>query len=181
MDKRIHTERKGVDRINSFSDAVFAVAITLLILTIDADNIAGNLNNREMLHALGDVWHRFFGFALSFVIVGAFWMSHHYLFVRIKKHNSGPDVAQPLLPDDHRLPALPHRADERPPRTTWWPPASTPSAWRPAGCMAAALWWYSTVHYDFVEGSVSLPQRKDSIYSFLAMSGVFLSPWPCCP
>jgi uncharacterized membrane protein len=173
MDKTIHTERKGVDRINSFSDAVFAVAITLLILTIDADNIAGNLNNREMLHALGDVWHRFFGFALSFVIVGAFWMSHHYLFVRIRKHNRG------LMWLNHFflmtivfLPFPTELMSDHPDNMV----ATGLYAVSMAACgiMAAALWWYSTVHYDFVEGSVSLPQRKDSIYSFLAMSGVFL-------
>lgn len=73
-------ERFSIGRLNSFSDAVFAVAITLLVLSIASFDIPGKVTETEVLKGLGGVWPHFFAYALSFVIVGAFWISHHRLF-----------------------------------------------------------------------------------------------------
>ena len=76
--------RFSVARLNSFSDAVFAVAITLLVLSIQPFYITGKVTETEVLKGLGSVWPHFFAYALSFVIVGAFWVSHHRLFARFR-------------------------------------------------------------------------------------------------
>jgi TMEM175 potassium channel family protein len=75
-------EAAGVGRVNAFSDAVFAVAITLLILTIDVPQLsdAGQLGS-----ALRALWPKFEGFLLSFVVIGAFWIAHHLIFGLIER------------------------------------------------------------------------------------------------
>lgn len=70
-------ENVGVERINGFSDSVFAVAITLLILTIVVPEVSdiGQLSSE-----LTALWPKFMGFLISFLVIGAFWMEHHAIF-----------------------------------------------------------------------------------------------------
>jgi len=63
----------GPDRMAAFSDGVFAIAITLLVLPLtEADVRSGHVV--EDLSTLGP---RFFTFALSFLVIGLYWISHH--------------------------------------------------------------------------------------------------------
>jgi uncharacterized membrane protein len=66
-------------RLEAFSDCVFAVAITLLILDVRPEG--NGLSGWEML--LHD-WHKIMVYLLSFVMVGVYWVSHHHMmhFVR---------------------------------------------------------------------------------------------------
>lgn len=79
-------ERKAVDRISSFSDAVFAVAITLLVLNL---NIPGKLAEVDIPGELLSLGEEFFAFALSFAIIGLFWVAHHSIFHYIERHDGG--------------------------------------------------------------------------------------------
>jgi uncharacterized membrane protein len=63
-------------RLVFFSDAVFAIAITLLVLEIDVPRTVES----DLSRALGDLWPQFLSFALSFVVIGLFWVGHHRLF-----------------------------------------------------------------------------------------------------
>jgi len=65
------------DRVLFFSDAVFAIAITLLVVDIRVPDIAGVVNASRALH---DARYKILGFAISFVVIGLFWMGHHRLF-----------------------------------------------------------------------------------------------------
>jgi uncharacterized membrane protein len=63
----------SLDRVGAFSDGVFAIAITLLILPLtDAQIRDGHV--REDLLALQ---HEFFAMVLSFAVIGRFWLLHH--------------------------------------------------------------------------------------------------------
>lgn len=77
---------KGVERIAAFSDAVFAVAITLLVLNI---NIPEGLSTVEMRKAIVQLWPTFASFIISFFIIGVFWVSHHAVFKVIERSSSG--------------------------------------------------------------------------------------------
>ena len=72
-------------RIVAFSDGVFAIAITLLVLALEVP--AGS----DLVDALRDRGEEFFAYFLSFAVVGRFWMSHHGLFGSIARFD------QPLL------------------------------------------------------------------------------------
>lgn len=73
-------------RIEAFSDAVFAIAITLLIIEIrlpehsakDIASLAGDL--RALLPS-------FFAYVLSFAMIGTYWVNHHYVFQFYQKTN----------------------------------------------------------------------------------------------
>src|SRR5215813_13217448 len=60
------------DRVLFFSDAVFAIAITLLALDIRVPDLpASRIDSGEVLRAAGP---RILGFAISFVVIGLFWI-----------------------------------------------------------------------------------------------------------
>ncbi|HTZ54169.1 MAG TPA: TMEM175 family protein [Candidatus Acidoferrum sp.] len=66
-------------RFESFSDGVFAFAITLLILGIVLPAMS-HPSERELRSALFSLWPNFIAFALSFAVIGIMWQNHHALF-----------------------------------------------------------------------------------------------------
>jgi len=68
------------DRILFFSDAVFAIAVTLLIVDLRVPDVPHLQSGRELRHAIPQM----VGFAFSFAVVGLFWLAHHGLFRHIK-------------------------------------------------------------------------------------------------
>ena len=76
----IQEERRrseGTERLEAMSDAVIAIAITLLVLEIHVPEETGNA---ELARALIDQWPSYFGFALSFLTIGIVWANHHHMF-----------------------------------------------------------------------------------------------------
>jgi uncharacterized membrane protein len=65
--------------IESFSDAVFAIAITLLVLEIKVPTLEDG-NGRSLASALLGLWPSYFGYVFSFVMIGIHWVQHHYVF-----------------------------------------------------------------------------------------------------
>ena len=79
-----------VDRLAFFSDAVFAIAITLLALNIHAPRfVGGEPGDRDLLAALGHMVPSIVGFVLSFLVIGTYWRSHHRLFRWVRMYDSG--------------------------------------------------------------------------------------------
>ncbi|HVY56249.1 MAG TPA: TMEM175 family protein [Xanthobacteraceae bacterium] len=70
------TERE-TGRLEAFSDAIFAIAITLLILDVKLPPSEGNAN---LLGSLLALWPSYFALVFSFVIIGIYWSNHHYIF-----------------------------------------------------------------------------------------------------
>ena len=75
------------ERVQAFSDGVFAVAITLLVL----DLVPPAANTRDLLGSLADHWPDFAAFALSFLTIGIIWVNHHVVFDAVRR------VDRPLL------------------------------------------------------------------------------------
>lgn len=69
-------------RIEAFSDGVFAIAITLLIIEVGVPHVEGG---ESLSHALRGLWPSYFGFALSFVTIGIMWANHHSMFRDIER------------------------------------------------------------------------------------------------
>lgn len=72
-------------RIEAFSDGVFAIAITLLILEIKVPPHGTIHSVNDLWIALIQLWPSYFAFLLSFGIILVSWVNHHYLFNVIDK------------------------------------------------------------------------------------------------
>jgi uncharacterized membrane protein len=65
-------------RFAFFTDAVFAIALTLLVLSIELPPLRGDPHAASsMLHALGHIWDSFLAFGIAFVLLGRYWIAHH--------------------------------------------------------------------------------------------------------
>lgn len=82
MDSK-HGDTSGdlaLDRLVFFSDAVFAIAITLLVLDIHVPSLPDVVSIEASWSAFAELTPSFFAFALSFLVIGRFWMGHHERF-----------------------------------------------------------------------------------------------------
>jgi uncharacterized membrane protein len=77
---------KETGRVEAFSDGVFAVAITLLVLNIRGlTDPTKPLPDAELLTLLSNQWPTYLAFVTSFATVGVMWMNHHRLFTHITR------------------------------------------------------------------------------------------------
>jgi len=84
MSARTFTPDIKVEHVISFSDAVFAFAITLMALTIDIPDLPSNLSQSELLQRLDDFYPQFEDYVISFAVIAIFWISYHQVFNHIK-------------------------------------------------------------------------------------------------
>ena len=71
---------KENSRIEAFSDGVFAIAITLLVLELKVPPVASVHSISDLWNGLINLWPSYFAFTLSFGILLVSWVNHHYLF-----------------------------------------------------------------------------------------------------
>src|SRR5215469_1841749 len=78
-------ERVAAERVIFFSDAVAAIAITLLALALPVPSVHASASNHTMLTALYGERTAYLPFVISFVVIGAHWRAHHRLFRSIAR------------------------------------------------------------------------------------------------
>lgn len=86
--ERTFDDEKGLERLVFFSDAVFAIAITLLALEIRLPTEAAGLSNAQLLEDLLTIWPKYIGFLISFLVIGNFWIAHHRRFHSIVRYDT---------------------------------------------------------------------------------------------
>jgi uncharacterized membrane protein len=75
---------KELDRIVFFSDAVFAIAITILVLDIQ---IPPNLVPGELPGRILDLGPKFLSYVISFLVLAIYWQAHHRVFRPIRTYD----------------------------------------------------------------------------------------------
>jgi uncharacterized membrane protein len=70
-------------RVEAFSDGMFAIAITLLILELKVPD----LSRGTLVAGLLRQWPSYLAFLLSFTYIGVMWMNHHRMFTHIRRSN----------------------------------------------------------------------------------------------
>jgi uncharacterized membrane protein len=64
----------GTTRLETFSDGVFAIAATVLVLEFSVSGVSG----MRLGHALLELWPSYLAYATSFLTIGIIWINHHY-------------------------------------------------------------------------------------------------------
>lgn len=84
MNNKLHNEHRKefqLERMILFSDAVFAIAITLLVIEIKIPEIEKeHISDHALAEALKELIPKFIGFIVSFLLIGIYWTVHHRMF-----------------------------------------------------------------------------------------------------
>ena len=77
----------GNERLCAFSDGVFAITITLLVLEVKIPEISKELIATKLMPELFHLFPFIISHLISFLVLGIFWVAHHNIFAHIKKHD----------------------------------------------------------------------------------------------
>lgn len=88
---------KETTRIEAFSDGVFAIAITLLVLELHVPLMEETGNGNSLLKKLVAQWPSFLAFCLSFFSIFIMWVNHHKIFKQIYRRNTPLMFANGLI------------------------------------------------------------------------------------
>jgi uncharacterized membrane protein len=97
MEKAIATQQqKETIRVETFSDGVFCIAVTLLSLEIGVD-VKQDIDNHQLANALMAKWPVYLAYAISFINVLLAWIGHHSLFQKLYSTDNFVMVSNGLL------------------------------------------------------------------------------------
>lgn len=80
-----HDHSLPTHRIEAFSDGVFAIIVTLLVLDLKVPEIAQRMTTQATVQTLLTLLPQFLSFAMSFIIICIFWINHHQFFSVLKR------------------------------------------------------------------------------------------------
>ncbi len=76
-------------RLEAFSDGVFAIVITLLVLELKVPHLEDKKNAKELSDKLVELFPIFLSWVISFLVVGALWLQHHNILRMARKVDYG--------------------------------------------------------------------------------------------
>ena len=79
----VAAQERDVDRLVAFSDGVYAIAITLLVLSLSVPDGPEHRLGDE----LRDLGPQLLSYALSFAVIGRYWVAHHRMFRALRRVN----------------------------------------------------------------------------------------------
>ena len=82
------TGGKSFDRLNAFSDGVFAIAITLLALDLRLPELH-HPTSSQIAQSIRDQLPNILSFVLSFLLIGRYWIVHHNFFQTLRRYDNG--------------------------------------------------------------------------------------------
>lgn len=88
---------KETARIEAFSDGVFAIAVTLLVLELHVPEFKDGHDPQLLIHALKQQWPGYLAFIISFFSIFIIWVNHHKLFKQIYKRNTSIMFANGII------------------------------------------------------------------------------------
>ena len=153
------------NRLEAFSDGVFAIAITLLVLEIKVPTSVLALGN-ELLK----LWPSYLAYAVSFIVIGAIWLNHHAMFGHIVR----ADHRRLLLNTIHLMfiAFIPfptavlanafHTATNEPLATSFYSGVLTV-----IGVLVTIMWYYAAHGHRLISDNISLDEAKRHGLRFL--------------
>jgi uncharacterized membrane protein len=165
-------DQTALERLVFFSDAVIAIAITLLVLDIHLPGSPADLDDAQLLQQLLGIWPHYLAYIISFLVIGSFWLSHHNKFRYI--HVSNRRLVQINLLLLLLIAFIPFPTavlSEYNNRTSTIFYALTIAA---AGLVSAFLWIYASRIGHLVDASVPQRQIQMETRRALILPAVFL-------
>jgi len=153
-------------RLEAFSDVVFAIAITLLVLELRSPELE---EGQKLWPALVDEWPQFAAYLTSFAILGIMWVNHHSMFRQIRRADRGLMFLNlllllwtTLLPFPTNLYAE-HLEDDSINANVAAAVYSTNLTL--AAIAFSAIWWY-VLRNHLVDHELSASQRRKSVLRY---------------
>jgi uncharacterized membrane protein len=168
----LEQDHLGLERLVFFSDAVFAIAVTLLALEIRLPSPGEDLTNAQLVPALLAIWPKYLSYAISFLVIGTFWMGHHRKFRFITRYDAGLMLLNLLLLMGVAFIPFPTSVlSEYGNRTATIFYALVMAI---VGLLSAALWVYASRHNRLIEPTFTLPRARRETLRALIPPAVFL-------
>lgn len=165
-------DKAGLERLIFFSDAVFAIAITLLALEIQLPAEATGLTNRQLFESLMSLWPKYLSFFISFLVIGNFWIAHHrrYRFItrydtRLLLLNLFVLMSIAFIP----FPTAVLSENGNLTATVFYALSISVT-----GLLSALLWWYASVENRLLETQFETSVARRNLWSILTVPTVFL-------
>lgn len=172
----------GTARLEAFSDGVFAIAITLLVIAIEVP--AGGDLARELVR----LWPSYLAYAISFLVIGAIWINHHGMFQHVVRTDNSFLVLNLLqlmaiafipFPTAVLARALSSGADERTAIAFY---GATLFA---VGIFVNLMWWYAALARRLLDKTLSDAEIRrirrvflvgPTVYAIAILAGL-VEPW----
>ena len=167
-----HTDQLGLERLIFFSDAVFAIAITLLALEIRLPDTDELLTNTQLASQLAGMWHEYLAYILSFLVIGTFWMAHHrkYRYI-IRYDNRLLFLNLLMLMVIAFIPFPSSIISKYPDRSATIFYALTMAT---AGILLAGNWWYASHHNRLIDPNLDVRISRRQLVAPLVTTAIFL-------
>lgn len=162
----------GLERLVFFSDAVFAIAITLLALEIRLPATGELVSDDQLLHDLLAIWQKYLSFAVSFLVIGVFWIGHHRKFRFIQRYDTNLLLLNILLLMSVAFIPFPTSViSEYSNRTATIFYALVMTI---AGLLNAAVWVYSSQHNRLIDPNFTGQDRQRETLRALVVPAIFM-------
>ncbi len=162
----------GLERLVFFSDAVFAIAITLLALEIRIPEDAGGLSNQQLFNSLVAIWPKYLSFIISFLVIGNFWIAHHRRYRYIQRYDTRLMLLNLLVLMSIAFIPFPTAViSENGNRTATIYYALSISA---TGLLSAFLWLYASWKNRLLKANFNREFAQQNFLSILIVPAVFL-------
>jgi uncharacterized membrane protein len=165
-------DKLGLERLIFFSDAVFAIAITLLALDLRLPGGGESPNNAQLLTQLLEIWPKYLAYLVSFLAIGTFWLGHHRRFRFIRRYARGLLTLNLLFLMVIAFVPFPTSViSESGNRTATIFYALTMIL---GGLMLAALWWHASWHNRLTDPDLDARQARRQFVPMLLTVALFV-------
>jgi uncharacterized membrane protein len=167
----VFNDKVGLERLVFFSDAVFAIAITLLALEIHLPVAASDLSDRQLLASLLQIWPKYLSFIISFFVIGNFWIAHHYRFSLITRYDNRLLLLNLLVLMSIAFIPFPTSVfSENGNRTATIFYALSIAM---TGLLSAILWWYASQGNRLIKKEFDPRLARRNLFSILTIPTIF--------
>jgi uncharacterized membrane protein len=162
----------GLERLIFFSDAVFAISITLLVLEIRLPASETLYTDTELLQKLSGMWQSYLAYILSFLVIGTFWIAHHRKFRFIKRYDGGLILLNLLFL--MIVAFIPFPTAILSSYSGLTATVFYALVMLLASLLMTALWWYASHHGRLIDPKMGLHMRRRQFLAPLITTAIFM-------